>query len=215
MLQKTASKTAKVWIVVAVLLSSTTAQTEETAMTRIAIFKDAVGAVGAAGDAIAKITDGVRHLVVTGVSGYKYVSAEREYNRLRDISARGTNLAGIQQQAIVRSIDEYLAKPDPTAADWDFIRLRIQQVIVDVKRLLDDVRTERSDFVLEEAYGKLGDSLGSRSIMLDKISRLPQPITQQERDEVAKLNKEYKRLLANFRAAIEQLNLYLKQQKKG
>lgn len=34
---------------------------------RINILKELVDAIGAAGDAITKITDGVKHLIVTGV----------------------------------------------------------------------------------------------------------------------------------------------------
>ena len=47
-------------------------------MTELLIYKELIDAIGAAGDAITKIVDGVKHLVVTGASGYNYVSAERE-----------------------------------------------------------------------------------------------------------------------------------------
>lgn len=87
----------------------------------------------------------------------------------------------------------------------------IQDVVSEVKDLLDDIRAERSNFVLEDAYRKLGSSSAERGAIMHAISRLPQPITQQEKYELARLNKEYKRLLANFLSTIEQLNLYLKQ----
>lgn len=179
------------------------------------MFKDAVEAVGAAGDAIAKITDGFAHLVATGSSGYNYIAAERELKRLKDMSARATNLSMHSQAVVVRSIDEYLQKPSPTIWDWLAVKEAIRNVIGDVKLLLYDVRKERSDFVLEDSYAKLLFTVGSRAVILDKLYDLPQPVTPEERQALSEINQEYKRLLANFQEAIKQLNLYLKQRKSN
>jgi hypothetical protein len=192
---------------------NSSAYAQQSVEVRIAILKDAIEAVSAAGDAIAKFTDGIAHLVATGASGYNYVTAQREYDRLVDLSARGTHLAGVTQQAVVDSIDDYLKKPHPGTLDWDIVTKAIQRVINDVKKFLDDVKAERSDFVREDAYATLDSSLGSRISILEKLSSLPQPVTPEEKNELAILNEKYKRLLANFKAAIEQLNLYLKQNK--
>lgn len=202
-------------LVIALLWFATmsTGNTQQVQNSRINLFKDAVEAVGAAGDAIAKITDGIRHLVVTGAEGYNYVAAERERDRLKRLSARATNLGSVKQQIVVRSIDEYLKKSNPSQADWDAVTDGIRNVIIGVKGLLDDVRNERSDFVLEESYSKFVSTLGSRALLLDKLENLPAPSTTEERAALAQINIEYKRLLTNFQEAITQLNAYLKQKK--
>lgn len=189
------------------------AHAQETAASRINLFKDAVEAIGATGDAIAKLTDGIKHLVIAGADGYNYVSAERERDRLIRLSARATDLGSINQQIVVRSIDEYLMMSNPSKADWDAVNEGIRNVIQGVKGLLDDVRNERSDFVLEESYSKLVSTLGSRALLIDKLASLPAPSTVEERAELARINIEYKRLLANFKEAISELNAYLKHKK--
>ena len=180
-------------------------------MIELAIYKELIDAIGAAGDAIIKIVDGVKHLVVTGTSGYNYIAAERERNRLVEISARATNLQARHQARVVRDIDEYLCKPKPGPLDWYAITEGIARVIKNIKELLDDVGSERSDFVLESAYAKLLETMSARVSLLSRVSELPPPSSNEERDALGQLNSQYKRLLDSFREAIEQLNIYLKQ----
>jgi hypothetical protein len=194
----------------ALYLTCGVAHADESLVSRLNVYKDAIDAIGAAGDAIAKLTDGVKHLVVTGAQGYDYVAAKRDHDRLRDISARATDLAYSHNAVVISSIDAYLALKHPTPGDWHVITEGTQRVIDSVKVLLDDVRNERSDFVLEDAYGKLAGSLQSRGLLLGKLAKLPAPKTAQERAALRQLNAKYKVLLANFEAAIAELNLYLK-----
>lgn len=177
------------------------------------IHRQTIDLIGACGNAIASITDGIKHLVETGAAGYDYIAAWREHKRLRDLSAYATNLIGTSQVSMIRSIDEYLATPNPTEFDWDAIRHGIANVMVGVQHILEDVRKERSDFVLEETYLKIIETLHGRIALFDKILMIPQPKTQQEREALEMINTEYKRLLNEFRKAIQQLNLYLKQKK--
>jgi hypothetical protein len=180
-------------------------------MTELVLYKELIGAIGAAGDAITKIVDGLKYLILTGASGYNYIAAERERKRLVEISARATNLQGRHQAIVVRDLDEYLDKPHPSPLDWYAVKEGITYVIENIKALLDDVGKERSDFVLESAYSKLLETMSARVTLLSRISKLDPPNTTEEKEALRELNSEYKRLLNSFREAIEQLNVYLKQ----
>ncbi|MFT5306705.1 MAG: hypothetical protein ACI89M_002231 [Chitinophagales bacterium] len=195
------------------LTLSCVAYSDTKSSNRINLFKDAVEAIGAAGDAIESLTDSIGHLIKTGNDGYDYVAANREYNRLKDLSARSTNLVNLKQEAVVKSIDGYLAIDKPSNYDWDSLIQGIPDVVSNVKLLLDDVKEERSDFILEDAYAKMGSSLQSRTMVLNKISSLPKPNSKEELEQLRKLNEEYKRLIASFKDAIKQLNTYIKQSK--
>jgi hypothetical protein len=66
------------------------------------IFKEVIEALSAAGDAIKSLTDGIAHLIRTGASGYSYLAASRERDRLISISANASFLATFN----IRSIEE-------------------------------------------------------------------------------------------------------------
>ncbi len=66
-------------------------------MTQLLLYKEIIDTIGAVGDALTKIVDGIKHLVVTGTSRYNYVSAERERKRLIEISARASLLTRISE----------------------------------------------------------------------------------------------------------------------
>tara|TARA_Y100001970_G_scaffold181203_1_gene220562 strand:+ start:32 stop:664 length:633 start_codon:yes stop_codon:yes gene_type:complete len=187
------------------------AEATEEKSSKINLFKDVVEAVGAAGDAIISLTDSIEHLVVTGSDAYDYVSAAREHNRLKDLSARGTNLVHMKQSIIVETIDEYLEKSNPDIHDWNNIKADVLVIIDDVGLLLADIEQERSDFVLEEAYAKLGKTLHQRAIILDKIRALPKPSSPEELEQLNQINLKYKRLIQAFKEAIVQLNIYIRQ----
>jgi hypothetical protein len=182
---------------------------------RLEVLKDVGDAVGAAGDAISKLTDGIAHLVSTANSGWAYVSASNVKSRLNDISARATSLAAIKNVRVVESIDEYLKHPHPTIPDWDAVNERFAGVIIEVKGLLDNLKSERSDFIREDAYAKLVQTLASRSSLLDKLRTLPPPETSEERKALRLINDKYKVLILNFQAAVRELNAYLKQVNPG
>jgi len=175
-------------------------------MTGLVLYKEIADVLGAAGDAIIKITDGIRHLVVTGATGYSHIAAQRERKRLVEISAVATDLRLTHQGALVRSIDEYLE----SSRGWYTVSRGISLVLGQVRALLDDVREERSEFVLETAYEKLLEALAGRVSLLERLEGVPPPTTEQEREALREINNEYKRLLKAFGEVIQQLNVYLK-----
>lgn len=188
---------------------------ESSPVSRAGMIRDAAILVTAAAEALGKVADSLKTFVVTGYQGYSFVAAQRQHERLKDISARATDLANTKQALVTRSIDEYLAKPNPTQSDWLEVTDRIERATLGVTELLRDIRNERSDLVLEEAYSKLLDSLQSRSLMLNKLSRLPPPSSPEERDALIQLNVQYKALLEAFRNTIRELNAYIRSAKKA
>jgi len=174
-------------------------------------YKAALDLIGAAGDAMIKLTDGFKHMVTTGYAGYNHIAAKKTHKRLVDLSARSAMLARGHQSVLVYSIDDYFRIPNPTEGDWSRVVKGIKEVIEEITEILDDVKKERSDFVLEDAYSKLIESLSVRKGLLAKLSRIPPPKSKDEMESLRKIHEEYKRLLDNFRNAIEQMNLYLKQ----
>jgi hypothetical protein len=188
---------------------------ENSPTSRAGMIRDASTLVSAAAEALRKVAEGLKTFVVTGYQGYSFVAAKQQHERLKDISARATSLATTKQALVVNSIDEYLAKPMPSASEWRAVTKRIEQATVGVTELLRDIKAERSDLVLEEAYSKLLASLTSRNLMLNKLSQLPPPSTPEEREALAQLNVQYKLLLQAFATTIRELNAYILSAKKA
>jgi hypothetical protein len=182
---------------------------------KLQILKEVVEAIESAGKALTSLTEGVSSLVRAGASGYSYVSAERERNRLVDISARASQLRADQNVVVIRTIDEYLAKKSPTSEDWSAVQQGITQTLSSVTALLKDVKAERSDFVLEGAYQDLLRTLGSRQGLLEKLRLLGPPSTPEERNALRDVSKQYKTLIAKLGEATNELNKYLKDKKPG
>lgn len=177
---------------------------------RIALFHELVESLGVAGDAIAKLTDGFKHLIVTGAAGYSYVAAGRERDHLVDISRRTQNLVASQSVQVVQSMDDYLALPDPRPSDWDQVRKNLDAVLASVGALLSDVQREKSDFVLESAYLKLNKALKTRALVLERFANLPPPASPEERAAVRQASEKYKTLITNTEQAVQELNTYLR-----
>lgn len=176
---------------------------------RIAILTDLVNAIGAAGKAISDITAGVKDLVVAGKDAYSYVAAERERNRLNDIVRRTTNLIASQNARVVRSLDEYLAQHNPTAYDWNEVVANINSTLTSVQELLADVEKENGSFVNQNAALALKKTLAARSVLLERLAAVAPPFSKEERVLLKKASGEYKILIANAEAAVNELNTYI------
>jgi hypothetical protein len=180
--------------------------------TNIALLRELVDALGAAGDAISKLTDGFKHLIVTGVSGYDYIAAERERARLIDISRRTANLIVTQNIRVVQSLDDYLDLESPTNEDWQRVAYNLNLTLTSVRELLQDVQTENGEFVLEPAYLLLNQTLAARSSLLEQLINYPAPTSTDEREMLRQASVKYKVLIENAKQAIKELNTYVKSQ---
>ncbi|CAE6789531.1 hypothetical protein R70006_04779 [Paraburkholderia domus] len=180
----------------------------------IKLFKDLIDAVGAGGDAVGKIADGIKHAVVTGVGGYDAVKARRAVARLVDFSAR-VSLLHVACNDTAYSLREYSRHrrtryaQDPAGA-WTVVLQEIDLVLGHASELADDMGKERSDFVLEPAYAKLQDALAARQRLLGELCRMPPPASPEELRLVNELGDRYDALIRQLMRAGRELSAYIK-----
>lgn len=197
----------------ALILSPLIARAQAGVASRIAILTDLVNAIGAAGEAISKLTAGFRDLVVAGKDSYKYVAASRERDRLIDLSRRITNLMATQNIQVVQNLDQYLAERNPTQDDWATVVRNIEATLGSVQALLADVQAEDGSFVLEPAFLTLNQTLSSRVSLLTQLAAMPAPTSKEELSLLRQASAKYKLLIANAKKAVTQLNAYVKSTK--
>lgn len=195
---------------IALALSPLLVRAEENSASRIAILTDLVDAIGAAGEAISKITAGFKDLVIAGKDSYKYVAAERERSRLIDISRRTATLIASQNSSLVASLDEYIAKRVPGEEDWAQVSKNVGITLLAVQELLSDVQNEDGSFVLEPAFLTLNQTLSSRVSLLTRLTGMSAPRTKEERELLRRASANYKALIKNATDAVAQLNAYVK-----
>jgi hypothetical protein len=195
-------------LVLSAFFYSTISVFAQTTATTMATLQEAAEAVGAASEAIEGLTDSMRR-VNSGKVDYSYDAAKRERDRLISLSARGRVVAQRSQRRVVERIDDYSRLKSPSPEDWEKVRGDVIKALQGVSALLEDVKQERSDFVLEKAYNTLTYSLSARERLLEKLSTLDPPSTPEERQALRELNNKYKRLLQNFHKAIDELNRYI------
>lgn len=182
---------------------------QSTAAARIAILTDLVNAIAAAGKAISALTAGVKDVVVASSSAYDYIAAKRELNRLNDIVRRTGNLIASQNSLVVKSLDDYLEKKQPTEADWETIAGNIGKTLTTVYELSSDIEQENGSFVNQDASLALKEAFAARVSILNRLSTMRPPFSSQERVALRQISKEYKVLITNARAAIKQLNIFI------
>lgn len=177
---------------------------------RISILTDLINAIGAAGDAISKLTAGIKDLVIAGNDAYKYVSAKRERDRLIRLSQKFIILMAAKNAPVVESLDEYIAQRHPTQKDWSKVVQNVNSTLLSVQELLTDVQHEDSSFVLEPAFLTLNQALTSRTSLLSKLADMPAPTTNEALGLLRQASAKYKVLIANTKEAVAQLNIYIK-----
>jgi hypothetical protein len=193
--------------VLAADLSSTTPSTQ--LQWRLSVISDAANALDAAAKAIATLGDSIAHLVGLGDHTWQTVSARNTRKRLIDLSARASTLVTVKNGALVSSLEKYINDTKPTAKEWSDVTKGIQDVITDATDLLRDLEAERSDFVLQEAYQDLKAALGARVSILTELGNLPPPTSEAERKALKQVDANYKKVVANTKVAISEMNKYL------
>jgi hypothetical protein len=175
-----------------------------------AILKDAA-------DAVKKLADSIAHIVALGDSAWSTVSARRTRARLIEIFADSEKY-GLSQGYLYRNVEELtrdLSRFDSDAGSrlwvWQGFTQKLKELIPHVTNLLDELDKERSDFVLQEAYRSLRQTLSERLVVLELLARRPCPDSSEELAEVRKVFDQWGRLIAELRAANEALRLYLKE----
>lgn len=180
---------------------------------RLAILTDLVKAIGAAGDAISKLTEGFKTLVVAGNDSYNYIAAERERARLIDISRRTAQLIATRNVLVIESIAQYLEAPKRRQEDWSRVVVHVDDTLNSVKLLLSDVQQEDGSFILEPAYLTLNEVLSGRVRLLDQLAAMRAPESREELALLSAANEKYKTLVARATVAVTELNTYVKGKK--
>jgi len=198
----------RIIIVLAMLITPSISFGDGLNTSKIEILTEVAKALGDLGESIVKITDGIKHMVVTGEEGVSYVLAKKTKSDLMELSAQSTQFAVTLNIQVTESIDDYLLNPNPV--DWPFVQQKLKNVLMRGSELLDEWKKERSDFIVEPAYARLIEALNSRVSILQRLSSMEAPITKEELDALKEVNTRYKNLVAQFRKAIEELNTYIK-----
>lgn len=197
----------------AVLLPATALPQTPAAVNRVGVLTDLVTAIGAAGEAISKLTAGFRELADAGKDSYQYVAAARERDRLMNISRGVTDLVISQSTTVVQSLDEYLAHDKRDLSSWLEVVSHIERTLVKVHAVLEDVKKEDGSFILEPAYFSLRETLTARSTLLEKLGTVAPPHSKSEITLLRQASAQYKRLINNAKTAVGELNRYIKGKK--
>lgn len=180
----------------------------------ISVLKDLVEALGDAGDAIGKIADGISRLVATGVEGYDAAQARLVHARLRHASRSFTALAMAQSglSSTLRGYAEIAAQGRRVnlAEEWEPLEQLAGRLLQEVVSLLDVIRAERSDFVLEPVYRKLCRALEARQALLGQLKQMSPPRYADELALVTKAARRYDELIRQLERATDEMNAYIK-----
>ena len=170
------------------------------------LIRGVIETVGVAGDAIGKITDGVRKLIIAGDDGWQTISARRTHASLVELSASLTGLAAGQRVAAIPALERYIRQP--SAQSWTPVTAQLGDVLEQVDTILTRLNEERTDLVLQPAYVKLQNTLRARASLLSQLHGVPAPMTRMELAELAKLLEQYRILVAQLESARDELNAY-------
>lgn len=143
----------------------------------ISLLKDLVEAIGAAGDATAKIADGIKHLAATGVKGYDAARERSAYSRLLDQSVLLATL-NCDQHALAGKLRGYVR--EAPGLDLDARQMLWRNAMHDVAAVprsltstLIALRVERSEFVLEPALRQAVLYIAQSSAIHDVVMPWP------------------------------------------
>lgn len=181
---------------------------EPTKASKLQILTEVAQALGDLGDSVVKITDGIKHIIVTGGEGVSFVLAKKTKYELIKLSATSTQFAATQNASVIQSIDEYLRHPN--ARDWPFVQQKLSNVLFRGSELLKEWNEERSDFIAEPAYAELLETLNARVSILRKLNSMDAPTTKEELEALHVVNHRYKILVHQFKSAVQELNIYIK-----
>jgi hypothetical protein len=173
----------------------------------IGIIREVADALGAVGDALGKLTDGIEHMIRAGDHGLSTLHARRTRESLIDLSRLTTELTVQQTTVVIPSLEDYLERPD--TARWSAATAMLGDVIESADTLLTRLRRDKSDLVLRPAYAALQLSLSARVTLLSKLAALPPPSTKAELNALRSVLGRYRVLVAQLAGARDALNQYI------
>jgi hypothetical protein len=172
------------------------------------------GVLKDAADAIARLGDSVAHLVRLGVQGYDAAAARRTRARLIEIRKGLVSMAR-SQGVLALTFDSYVARIEagrqPNAREWQSATAKLPLLVESVQSLLGELRRDRSEFVLEEAYERLHATLGARLALFERLRAAEAPRRPEEIEAIKAAVAEWSRLREELDRASAALAAYLKE----
>lgn len=198
----------KVTVIFLLAAFSSLSFSEPSKASKLQILTEVAKALGDLGDSIVKITDGIKHVVVTSKEGVSFVLAKKTKSELKDLSATSTQFAAQQNVSVIQSIDEYLEFPN--YRDWPVVQQKLNDVLFRGTELLTEWNEERSDFIVESSYTQLLETLNARVNILQRLNSMEAPTEKKELEALREVNERYKALVQQFKNAVQELNVYIK-----
>jgi hypothetical protein len=175
------------------------------------LIRGIIETVGAAGDAIGKLTEGVRKLIIAGDAGWQTLSVRRTHASLIELSAALTGLAARQRVGAIPALEQYIRQPSATS--WPTVTGELSDVLNQVNNVLTQLNKDRSDLVLQPAFAKLQNTLQARASLLSQLQGAAPPLTKAELAELRGLLEKYRVLVAQLEAARDEVNEYARSKK--
>jgi hypothetical protein len=163
-------------------------------------------------NAVGRLGDSIAHVIKLGSGGVGVLSANRTRERLKDIDARLT-IYSHGQAVRFNYLCSALAATGEFPLDhndWRQVVDQVKEAGHNVEKLLSELQRERSDFVLEEAFGVLISTLTTRLELFDKLSSSPVPRTNEDIAALRESLAEWRRLRHELRKATRHLSIYVK-----
>jgi hypothetical protein len=185
-------------------------------------IKDLGAAIDAAAGALGKLADSVAHMIFLGDKGYNIANARKTKNRLKDIDARLTDLAQISQSTLVDNMLGYAelwrrlssttdgaAKNEQLKSSWQLVVAGIRDVLLQTRDLVDELRRERSDFVLQPSWIMLIKALDDKASLLNVPELTSPPDTDEKINELEAVAKNFEALRNNTIKALTSMSDYI------
>lgn len=181
--------------------------------------------VDAISRSMGNIAESIARVISLGDRGLSEISARNALSALKDLDSRLKFLASATQVALIRNFHDYVELGrEALSADegekdrfdiklkgaWTAIVSSVSEITRETTELLSKIRNDRSDFVLEEAYGILAGSLNDRIGILKKIRDADPPKSSAELNELNDVAGKYDTLRAKTLNAVDQLSAYIK-----
>jgi hypothetical protein len=173
-------------------------------------------ALAALADCIAKFGDSIAHLVQLGAKGWDAASARVTRNRLYRLQRELIALHGPQSVAY-DALQDYIrvAARSPLDApllrrEWQIVLSLLRPLTFEVYDLVEALRNESSEFVLEKSYNVLLSTLQMRSKIFEDLMNREPPCAGEELSELKKIDKAWSRLRSQFFSAMDQSSEYLR-----
>lgn len=179
-------------------------------------LQDLAKSVDAASDALVHLARAMAEVIKVGGILFSNADAALSLRRLKDIDAKLNFLTEVPNSNLVNDLSTYLAQArDKSFASnqqdlWMRVIVDVQNTLRPTADLLESIKNERSDFVLEDDYNALLNALSAKIGVLSQLSGSAPPRSAGELGAVEALAKKFDQLRTATRKATKVLSGYIK-----